>query len=202
MIRVTRYGPARRAGRLAGAALAAALASTVFGGAPARADADYSPAEVEEFLRGELDLGKTRGLGKMKRLCIGTAAECDGSGATPAAAAAPAPRSYDLVVTFDFDSANLTAQAKENLRVFSSVAMRREFTDLAFTLEGHTDAVGDETYNLDLSERRAAAVKAFLATLGIEADRIEARGYGEARPRREDPYDPDNRRVETRVVVR
>ena len=55
--------------------------------------------------------------------------------------------------------------------------------DIELVLEGHTDSTGKDDYNQDLSERRAAAVKAKLAAdYGISADRISAVGYGESRP--------------------
>lgn len=47
------------------------------------------------------------------------------------------------------------------------------------TVEGHTDALGADDYNLDLSRRRAEAVKAALATAGLPADAIRAQGLGE-----------------------
>ena len=49
-------------------------------------------------------------------------------------------------------------------------------------VEGFTDSVGSDATNLDLSNRRAAAVQAALANLGVERQRISARGYGEAHP--------------------
>ena len=55
--------------------------------------------------------------------------------------------------------------------------------DIELVLEGHTDSQGSDTYNQQLSERRAKAVKANLAdTYGISPDRISAVGYGESRP--------------------
>lgn len=49
-------------------------------------------------------------------------------------------------------------------------------------IEGHTDSVGSETYNLGLSQRRADAVRAALISKGISENRITAKGYGESRP--------------------
>jgi outer membrane protein OmpA-like peptidoglycan-associated protein len=49
-------------------------------------------------------------------------------------------------------------------------------------IEGHTDSVGSETYNLGLSHRRADAVRAALISKGISENRITAKGYGESRP--------------------
>ena len=66
-------------------------------------------------------------------------------------------------------------------------------------VEGHTDALGTETYNQGLSERRAAAVADHLTDLGVPAERLSALGFGQANPRTDDPYDPTNRRVELRI---
>ncbi len=49
-------------------------------------------------------------------------------------------------------------------------------------IEGHTDSVGSETYNLGLSQRRADTVRAALISKGISENRITAKGYGESRP--------------------
>lgn len=78
-----------------------------------------------------------------------------------------------------------------------------EITRLA--IEGHTDDVGDEDANLDLSRRRANNVMAWLIQHGIEASRLEAHGYGESMPLVQDTTEDArsvNRRVEFDVVVR
>ncbi|MEE2786151.1 MAG: OmpA family protein [Myxococcota bacterium] len=72
-------------------------------------------------------------------------------------------------------------------------------------VQGHTDSRGSDTYNLDLSDRRAGAVKAYLVQRGIEAARLESRGYGETRP--VDPGEnkaawSKNRRVEFIIIKR
>ncbi len=71
-------------------------------------------------------------------------------------------------------------------------------------VEGHTDARGDDQANLDLSQRRAQAVVAFLVTRGeVDAGRLEARGFGETRPIVADASTPaehaQNRRVEFNI---
>lgn len=171
--------------------LALAVAASIFLPAAAAADPDFTTDEVASFLREQVELGATRGL------CVGAISDCrrqDGPAAEP--------QGYDLIVTFDFDSDVLTPQAKENLGVFAEALKSDEFATLAFAIEGHTDAVGDEAYNLDLSQRRAEAVVRYLASLGVDVDRAIAKGYGKSRPRTDDPFDPANRRVETRVVAR
>ncbi|MFN2317109.1 MAG: OmpA family protein [Gemmatimonadales bacterium] len=63
------------------------------------------------------------------------------------------------------------------------VGMLQEHRDLRLRIEGHTDDVGEEAFNQALSERRAAAVKAWLMADGqIAADRLEIAGFGESRP--------------------
>ena len=64
-------------------------------------------------------------------------------------------------------------------------------------VEGHTDALGSDAYNLDLSQRRAAAVANYLVDRqGIEATRLVVLGMGEGAPLVENGYDPRNRRVQ------
>lgn len=59
----------------------------------------------------------------------------------------------------------------------------REFPTSGVTIEGHTDAQGDENMNQSLSDQRAEAVRTYLlANMGIDAERLNARGYGESRP--------------------
>jgi outer membrane protein OmpA-like peptidoglycan-associated protein len=66
-----------------------------------------------------------------------------------------------------------------------------------FLIEGHTDAVGSDAYNLDLSKRRAVAVALYLVNqMGISPDRLAVAGKGKTEPLTDDPYDAANRRVQ------
>jgi len=61
--------------------------------------------------------------------------------------------------------------------------MLRDYPELRIGIEGHTDGDGEEAYNQQLSERRAAAVEAFLVEeYGIREDRLQTAGFGESRP--------------------
>jgi outer membrane protein OmpA-like peptidoglycan-associated protein len=61
--------------------------------------------------------------------------------------------------------------------------MLTEHADLRLSIEGHTDSDGEEGFNQDLSERRAAAVKAYLVEeFDVDAGRLETAGFGESRP--------------------
>lgn len=100
-------------------------------------------------------------------------------------------------VLFAFDSDTLAQGAPVELdRIVAMLAHRAPYK---LAIEGHTDDIGDDAYNLSLSERRALAVRAYLTSRGIDPARIEARGLGEGRP--SVPNDTDegrrrNRRVE------
>ncbi|HET7602091.1 MAG TPA: OmpA family protein [Gemmatimonadales bacterium] len=103
---------------------------------------------------------------------------------------------YDLF--FDFNSERIRPESEPTLRDIAEVLRRNP--DWTLSIEGHTDNVASERYNLELSGRRAAAVKAALATrLRIAGTRLSTAGFGEASPRdRNDTLEgrARNRRVE------
>jgi OOP family OmpA-OmpF porin len=71
-------------------------------------------------------------------------------------------------------------------------------------VQAHTDSKGTETYNLRLSEQRAASVRDYLVSKGIEPDRLSAKGYGEAQPIADNDTEEGkakNRRVELKVLT-
>ncbi len=83
-------------------------------------------------------------------------------------------------VNFLNDSAELTPGSRRVLnRVANSL---KEWSEVDVEIEGHTDSVADDAYNMDLSQRRAESVRAYLITRGIAPSRLTARGYGETRP--------------------
>lgn len=104
-------------------------------------------------------------------------------------------------VLFDFDRATLRSGAQQNL--YRLVTFLNEHTDREVLIEGHTDSVGNESYNLDLSQRRAGAVRDFLASNGVAASRMAVRGFGEARPVSSNESEAgrqQNRRVEVVIL--
>ena len=84
-------------------------------------------------------------------------------------------------IYFDFNSATIKPQSEAVLRQIVAVMKRQPTWTLK--VEGHTDNVGGDARNLDLSTRRAAAVRAALVDRGLAADRLSAGGYGAAQPR-------------------
>jgi outer membrane protein OmpA-like peptidoglycan-associated protein len=97
-------------------------------------------------------------------------------------------------VHFDFDRYTLRPEAVRVLE--QAVAAMKENATLRLTVEGHTCNIGTAEYNLALGERRATAVRDYLTSNGIGADRLQTVSYGEERPRH------DNAREETRRLNR
>lgn len=84
-------------------------------------------------------------------------------------------------VTFALDSAELDAEAQRTLQR-AAEALVTERPDLRVEIRGHTDSTASESYNQDLSLRRAQAVKQRLASLGVATERMSVRGFGESQP--------------------
>ncbi len=105
-------------------------------------------------------------------------------------------------VVFEADQARLTDSAMRKL--YSLVTLLKEHPRRQIFIEGYTDSSGSDSYNLPLSQARADAVRDFLASAGINPERITARGYGEANPVASNTNETgrrENRRVEI-VVTR
>lgn len=105
-------------------------------------------------------------------------------------------------VNFAFDSAELTAEAKKNLDAVAEIFI--EFPDTELMIEGHTDSVGDDAYNMKLSKRRAEAVVAYIKSKGVAENRFEVKAFGETRPRFDNATkegQSKNRRVEIGVAA-
>jgi outer membrane protein OmpA-like peptidoglycan-associated protein len=97
-------------------------------------------------------------------------------------------------IQFDLGSATLRSDAAVHLDTIAQVILRNGFDH--FVIEGHTDTIGSNSYNLDLSRRRAEAVGAALRARGVSQDDLSLRWYGEERLRYPDqPEHPYNRRV-------
>jgi outer membrane protein OmpA-like peptidoglycan-associated protein len=98
----------------------------------------------------------------------------------------PASKSINARVQFDFDSFRLTDDAKAVLDRLAGVLNDDLMKDKVVEIEGHTDAVGPDAYNLSLSQLRARSVRAYLIEKhGIAAERLPFVGKGET-----ELYDP------------
>jgi outer membrane protein OmpA-like peptidoglycan-associated protein len=83
-------------------------------------------------------------------------------------------------ILFDFGKAELRRDAEINLAKVAVILV--QFPEMDIQVEGHTDNIGSEEYNLKLSERRAAAVFAFLSEQGVTEERMSTKGYGMSQP--------------------
>ena len=104
-------------------------------------------------------------------------------------------------VNFEFGEATLIPVSERLLRTIGDVLL--EYSDLRVRVGGHTDAISSAAYNLRLSQRRADAVRDFLIGYGVDADRLEAVGYGEGEPIASNETETGralNRRVEFTVL--
>lgn len=83
-------------------------------------------------------------------------------------------------VFFGYDSSELDPDGQRIAQ--ANAAVLKKFATWAITIEGHCDERGTTEYNLALGERRAAAAKAYLVSLGIAADRLKVVSYGKEYP--------------------
>ncbi len=96
----------------------------------------------------------------------------------------PAPTESKKIIlrgiNFDFDKSNIK---REFVPVLDEAAqILKDNPSVKVTIEGHTDSIGTDAYNQKLSERRANAVKHYLVSKGVMADRLDAVGKGESQP--------------------
>jgi outer membrane protein OmpA-like peptidoglycan-associated protein len=109
---------------------------------------------------------------------------------------------FESGLLFDFDSDRIRAEAGQNLRNLASSLDQYPNTDLLIV--GHTDSVGVESYNWNLSERRAASAANYLATQGVARTRVRTAGRGETEPVAANDTDAgrqQNRRVEVAIFA-
>jgi outer membrane protein OmpA-like peptidoglycan-associated protein len=140
---------------------------------PASAQQTLSPNEIECALDPKCPKphAHTRGLQR---------------GVTVEGGATDQPLSVDLYVNFDYNSADLTSDARITLDQLGAAlrcaALRDpKLSGFSFVIAGHTDARGGVEFNQKLSERRAEAVRNYMITqYGIAAERLTAKGYGKS----------------------
>lgn len=129
--------------------------------------------------------------------CPTVAAPGTADGCPPPAAPAVPEKLTLEGVNFDNDSAVLRAESRAILDAAAETL--KEWGEVAVEVAGHTDSVSSDDYNLQLSQRRAEAVRAYLIGKGVAADRLTAKGYGESSPVAENDTEAGrykNRRVE------
>jgi len=104
-------------------------------------------------------------------------------------------------INFEFNKATLTPDGRSILDGIAA-GLRGQPT-MEVEIEGHTDHIGSEAYNLKLSKARAASVRDYLVSQGVQASRLSSQGYGESQPvasNKTDEGRAENRRVEFKVI--
>lgn len=179
----------------------------------AHLEANMSQAQARELakLRGEVHTQQEQLAASEAARTASEAARKDAE-ARAAAAAADLARiasvkqeTRGMVITlsgevlFTSGKAELLPSAQAKLSEVAN-ALTQQNPDATIVVEGHTDAQGSETFNLDLSTRRAQVVRDYLASHGVAPDRITAHGLGFSRPIA-DNKTPDGRANNRRVEI-
>jgi outer membrane protein OmpA-like peptidoglycan-associated protein len=104
----------------------------------------------------------------------------------------------DLEIHFDYNSADISKGSTQAVQELGKALSDASLKGSTFVVAGHTDAIGGEAYNQDLSERRADTIKKYLVDkYGIAGANLVTVGYGKTKPKDPNaPMDPANRRVQ------
>lgn len=109
-----------------------------------------------------------------------------------------------IMVGIQFDTDKDTIKNESQGTIDQAVAVMQKYPDLRVEVGGHTDSRGSYRHNMDLSRRRAEAVKNYMVQAGIAEDRIETRGYGPDQPIASNETregQAQNRRIEFKILV-
>ena len=146
----------------------------------------WTPALAESVMYGQFPVGCECDKDLMpKAKCEPpAAAAAPAKAAAPAPAAAPKPAAQKVTLAadalFDFNKADLRPEGKAKLdKLANDIKGIKLEVILAV---GHADRLGDDAYNQKLSEKRAASVKSYLVSKGVDANRVYTEGKGEKQP--------------------
>lgn len=143
------------AGKVAGNTLAGAIVGAAVGGAAGAYIGRQMDRQAEE-MRRDLEGARVERIGEGIKI------------------------TFDSGLLFDVDKYDLRPASQENLKKLAVIL--NKYPDTNIIIEGHTDSTGTRDYNLTLSERRARAVAAYLAQLGVQSARFSVMGYGPDQP--------------------
>jgi outer membrane protein OmpA-like peptidoglycan-associated protein len=99
-------------------------------------------------------------------------------------------------ILYDYNSAELSEKSRFILREFARYLKANPTIKIA--IQGHTDSDGNDALNLDLSDKRAKGVENYLIQLGVAAERLDAKGFGETQPKA-DNNTPENKAINRRT---
>ncbi len=177
------------------------VSANVLGQESQSTDLTGKQVSVDQLV-GALDI-PTRGIGakcgphqeKMTRLTRGI------SSVPSTAAEVPdlkPVKSASVSVTFEKNSDVLTDESRSLLETIATAMNSSQLSAQCFQLAGHTCDLGDDSYNMSLSRRRADSAKAYLVDHGVDAERLVTTGFGEVSPM--SPNDSDESRERNRRV--
>jgi OOP family OmpA-OmpF porin len=106
--------------------------------------------------------------------------KCPGTPAGTTVDKVGCPCSQELKVLFDFDKSELRPESITELE--RVVKFMNDVPFATAKIDGHTDSVGSDAYNLALSDRRAKAVFDYLSSRGVDPSRLKSQGFGESNP--------------------
>lgn len=168
-------------------------------------------SDMVEALSGKKNLGKkrslfgggdtTRALKKKKKVAVMQMDEQSGKYAETIYETGHELGNANLKVEFDFNSANIRSESHALLKELAQALKSNDLANKQITIAGHTDAVGDDVYNMQLSVKRAKAVKDYLiAQHGVASSKIKVLGFGETLPVI-DNKSKNNRQLNRRVEI-
>lgn len=140
----------------------------------------YNDAQVIKLANYIKHLEKLDALAAAERDALAAAKKRYDDSVAQATTAVKGVEQYSSQINFDFDSSVLKPESFKPLD--EAVTVLKTYTDVVFVIEGHTDNVGEDAYNLNLSKARAKAVKNYFISKGIPTSRITSEGYGETKP--------------------
>lgn len=164
-------------GKAAGNTVTGAILGAAVGGAAGAAIGNYMDRQAKEMEK-ELDDAEVERVGEGIKI------------------------TFDSGILFDFDSYALRSASKNNINELSSIL--EDYPDTKVMFAGHTDSVGDASYNQDLSEKRAKSVAQYASTHGVDSERMIITGFGEKDPVADNSTEAgrqENRRVEIAVYA-
>ena len=178
-----------------------ALAAVALLSLPASAQTQLDRNEIINSLSGLPAAGHGVTAALLRQQALDNIAQHPGDDAStmlPLAAQLAKLRQFNVEIVFDFDSATIRPESYETIGLMADALHHPYLLQYRFLVIGHTDAKGDRTYNLNLSQKRAESIRdALTTTFRVDPARLDAVGLGEEELR--DPANPFaqvNRRVQ------
>ena len=109
----------------------------------------------------------------------------------------------ELFKTVYFETNKASFKSETIAKLNEAIAIIVKYPTAKFAISGHTDSIGNDAYNLKLSEERAQAVKNYLISKGVSSNNLTAKGYGETQPVESNMYNAGraaNRRVDIKLI--